>query len=177
MVQSSHNYLVRNRVVAAAGSAGFFVLAPGIVAGLIPWLLTRWDAEPIWLPLRVIGWILLAAALAVLISAFVRFVAEGLGTPAPIAPPERLVVGGFYRYVRNPMYLAVLSTIIGQALILGQWILPLYAVIVSAAFYAMVRWHEEPVLRRNFGSQYEVYKAAVPGWLPRIRPWQPPKSA
>jgi protein-S-isoprenylcysteine O-methyltransferase Ste14 len=177
IVQWSHNYFVRNRVVAAAGSAGFFVLAPGVVAGLIPWLLTQWDTEPIWLPLRVIGWVVFAAAIAVLVSAFVRFVAEGSGTPAPVAPPEKLVVGGFYRYVRNPMYLAVLSTILSQALFLGQWVLVLYAAVVCAAFYAMVRWHEEPALRRSFGTQYETYKDAVPGWLPRIRPWQPPKSA
>ena len=168
--------VVRNRVAAAAGSAGFFVLAPGIVGGLVPFLISGWDSEPFWLPLRVIGWVLLVGAIAVLISAFVRFVAEGLGTPAPVAPPEKLVVGGFYRYVRNPMYIAVLSTIIGQALILGQLLLLLYAAAVCAAFYAMVRWHEEPSLRRSFGNQYEMYKDAVPGWLPRMRPWQPPKT-
>lgn len=163
--------------MAAAGSAGFFVLAPGIVAGLIPWLLTRWQVEPFWLPLRVIGWIVLIAAVLVLVSAFVRFVAEGFGTPAPVAPPEKLVVGGFYRYVRNPMYLAVLSAIIGQALVFGQLLLLVYAAVVSAALYAMVHWHEEPSLRRNFGSQYETYRDAVPGWLPRLRPWQPPKPS
>lgn len=163
--------------MAAAGSAGFFVLAPGIVAGLIPWLLTRWQSEPFWLPLRVVGWIVLIAAVAVLVSAFARFVAEGFGTPAPVAPPEKLVVGGFYRYVRNPMYLAVLSAIIGQALVFGQLLLLAYAAVVSAAFYAMVHWHEEPSLRRSFGSQYETYRDAVPGWLPRLRPWQPPKPS
>jgi len=134
-------------------------------------LITGWDSRPFWLPLRVIGWVLLVAAVAVLVSAFARFVAEGLGTPAPVAPPEKLVVGGFYRYVRNPMYIAVLSTIIGQALILGQLPLLLYAAAVSAAFYAMVHWHEEPVLHRQFGEEYDTYRAAVPGWLPRLRPW------
>ncbi|MBP2325259.1 protein-S-isoprenylcysteine O-methyltransferase Ste14 [Kibdelosporangium banguiense] len=168
--------VVRNRVAAAIGSAGFFVLAPGIVGGLIPFLITSWEFEPFWPPLRVIGWVLLIAAVAVLVSAFVRFVAEGFGTPAPVAPPEKLVVGGFYRYVRNPMYIAVLSTIIGQALILGQLLLLVYAAVVCAAFYAMVHWHEEPALRRSFGNQYDTYKDAVPGWLPRMRPWQPPKT-
>lgn len=164
---------------AALGSAAFFVLAPGGVAGLIPWLLTRWQVEdplPFWLPLRVLGVVVLLAALAVLISAFVRFVAEGFGTPAPIAPPDRLVVGGLYRYVRNPMYLAVLSLIIGQALVLGQLILLAYAVVVSAAFVTMVRWHEEPALLRQFGDQYAAYRAAVPGWLPRLSPWQSHQS-
>lgn len=159
---------------AALGSAAFFVLAPGGVAGLIPWLLTRWEVKeplPFWLPLRILGALLLLAALAVLISSFARFVAEGFGTPAPVAPPDRLVVGGFYRFVRNPMYLAVLSLIIGQALVLGQLILFAYAVVVSAAFAAMVHWHEEPALHRQFGDQYDTYRAAVPGWLPRLRPW------
>lgn len=159
---------------AALGSAGFFVLAPGGVAGLIPWLLTRWRVEeplPFWLPLRVVGAIMLLAALAVLISSFARFVAEGFGTPAPVAPPDRLVVGGFYRNVRNPMYLAVLSLVIGQALLLGQPILLAYAAVVTAAFAAMVHWHEEPALQRQFGDQYGTYRAAVPGWLPRLRPW------
>ncbi|MEV6235709.1 isoprenylcysteine carboxylmethyltransferase family protein [Lentzea sp. NPDC051838] len=156
---------------AALGSAAFFVLAPGGVAGLVPWLLTRWEALPFWLPLRIVGVLLLIAALGVLVSSFARFVAEGFGTPAPVAPPDRLVVGGFYRFVRNPMYLAVLSLIIGQALVLGQLILLAYAVVVSAAFAAMVHWHEEPALHRQFGDQYDAYRAAVPGWVPRLRPW------
>jgi len=162
------------RRTAALGSAAFFVLAPGGVAGLIPWLLTRWQVKeplPFWLPLRVVGALLLLAALAVLISSFARFVAEGFGTPAPVAPPDHLVVGGFYRYVRNPMYLAVLSLIIGQFLLLGQLILLAYAAVVTAAFTAMVHWHEEPALHRQFGGQYDAYRAAVPGWLPRLRPW------
>jgi protein-S-isoprenylcysteine O-methyltransferase Ste14 len=165
-----------DRRKAAIGSAAFFVLAPGGVAGLVPWLLTRWRLQeplPFWLPLRVLGAAVLLAALAVLISAFVRFALEGLGTPAPVAPPDRLVVGGLYRYVRNPMYLAVLSLVIGQALLLGQLVLFAYAAVVCTAFTAMVRWHEEPALHRQFGGQYDTYRAAVPGWLPRRRPWQP----
>lgn len=156
---------------AALGSAAFFVLAPGGVAGLVPWLLTRWQMAPFWIPFRVLGVIVLVIALGVLISAFARFVTEGLGTPAPVAPPDRLVVGGLYRHVRNPMYLAVLSLILGQALLFGQWVLLPYAAFVLLAFAAMVHWHEEPVLRRDFGAQYEAYRAAVPGWWPRLRPW------
>jgi protein-S-isoprenylcysteine O-methyltransferase Ste14 len=121
-------------------------------------------------PLRVFGALVLLVALAVLISAFVRFVVERFGTPAPIAPPDHLVAGGLYRYVRNPMYLTVLSLIIGQALVLGQLILLAYAAVVSAA---MAHWHEEPALHRQFGEQYDTYRAAVPGWQPRLRPWQP----
>ena len=123
--------------------------------------------------MRVLGVILLVAGLIVLIQAFVRFVVEGLGTPAPIAAPERLVVGGLYRYVRNPMYVALLMSIIGQALFLGQFGLLLYVAalwLISAAF---VRWYEEPTLTRRFGADYQAYRQAVPAWWPRMHPWEP----
>ena len=123
--------------------------------------------------MRVLGVMLLVAGLIVLVRAFVRFVVEGLGTPAPIAAPERLVVGGLYRYVRNPMYVAILGAIIGQALLLGQLGLLLYAAalwLISAGF---VRWYEEPTLTRRFGTEYEAYRRAVPAWWPRLRPWKP----
>ncbi len=164
------------RPIAAVGSAVFFLVAPGTVVVLIPWLLTGWQVrDPVryWAPMRVLGVILLVAGLIVLVQAFVRFVVEGLGTPAPIAAPERLVVGGLYRYVRNPMYVAVLAAIVGQGLLLGQLGLLLYAAalwLVSAAF---VRWYEEPTLTRRFGADYEAYRRAVPAWWPRLRPWEP----
>jgi protein-S-isoprenylcysteine O-methyltransferase Ste14 len=159
---------------AALGSLVFLVLAPGIVAGLVPWGLTDWRVReplPYWAPLRVAGLILLACGVVVLLQAFWRFVVEGLGTPAPVAPPERLVVGGLYRYVRNPMYLAVAATIVGQALALGQPILLLYAAAFGLAVVAFVHWYEEPRLRRQFGEQYETYRRAVPAWWPRRHPW------
>jgi protein-S-isoprenylcysteine O-methyltransferase Ste14 len=162
--------------MAAAGSAVFLVLAPGVVAGLVPWWLTDWRVEqplPYWAPLRVVGAALLAAGAAVLVHAFIRFVVEGGGTPAPVAPTRRLVVGGLYRYVRNPMYLAVVATIVGQALVLGQPGLLLYAAGVGLAMAAFVRWYEEPALREQFGAQYEAYRRAVPAWWPRLHPWEP----
>jgi protein-S-isoprenylcysteine O-methyltransferase Ste14 len=164
------------RPTAAVGSAVFFLAAPGVVAGLIPWLLTRWQARellPYWAPMRVLGGILLVAGLIALIRAFVRFVMEGLGTPAPIAAPERLVVGGVYRYVRNPMYVAVLAAIVGQGLLLGQLGLLLYAAATWLVVAAFVRWYEEPTLTRRFGEDYETYRRAVPAWWPRLRPWEP----
>jgi protein-S-isoprenylcysteine O-methyltransferase Ste14 len=159
---------------AAVGSLVFLVLVPGIVAGLVPWWLTGWRGReqlPYWLPLRVGGWILVAAGIAVLLHAFVRFVVEGLGTPAPLAPTERLVVGGLYRYVRNPMYLAVAAIIVGQALVLGRPSLLLYVAAFAAAVVAFVHWYEEPTRRRRFGAQYEAYRRAVPPWWPRRDPW------
>jgi protein-S-isoprenylcysteine O-methyltransferase Ste14 len=164
------------RPAAAVGSAVFFLVGPGIVAGLIPWWLTGWrvrEPVPYWAPMRVLGVILLAAGLFALVQAFVRFVVEGLGTPAPIAAPERLVVGGLYRYVRNPMYMAVLTVIVGQALILGQLVLLPYAAAFWVITAAFVRWYEEPALTRRFGADYEAYRRAVPAWRPRLRPWEP----
>lgn len=120
-----------------------------------------------------VGGILLVAGLIALGRAFVRFVVEGLGTPVPIAAPERLVVGGVYRYVRNPMYVAILAAIVGQALLLGDLGLLLNAGalwLISAAF---VRWYEEPALARRFGADYEAYRRAVPAWWPRLRRWNP----
>jgi protein-S-isoprenylcysteine O-methyltransferase Ste14 len=154
----------------------FFLLGPGIMVGLIPWLLTHWQVRepvPYWAPMRVIGVILLVAGLIVLIQAFVRFVVEGLGTPVPIAAPERLVVGGAYRYVRNPMYVAILAAIVGQALLLGQVGLLLFPAAFWLIAAAFVRWYEEPALTRRFGADYEAYRQAVPAWWPRLRPWKP----
>jgi len=164
-----------SRAKAAVGSLAFLVIAPGIVAGVVPWWLTGWTKEeplPGWTVLRPIGWALVGGGAFVLIQTFARFVHEGLGTPAPVAPTERLVVGGLYRYVRNPMYLAVAATIIGQALIFGQPVLFLYAAAVLLTVAAFVHWYEEPTLREQFGAEYEAYLKAVPGWWPRRTPWK-----
>jgi protein-S-isoprenylcysteine O-methyltransferase Ste14 len=161
------------RARAAAGTLLFLVVAPGVAAGLVPWLLTGWEADDWWLPLRVLGGLMVAAGLAFLLEAFIRFVVEGFGTPAPVAPPERLVVGGAYRYVRNPMYLAVGAVILGQALLLGQPVLFLYTAVFAAAVFAFVRGYEEPALTHRFGARYDEYRSAVPGWLPRRTPWEP----
>lgn len=155
-----------------AGSAAFLVLAPGVVAGLVPWLVTRWQFLPFPLPLRVAGAVLAGAGLVFLLYAFARFAFEGRGTPAPVAPTERLVVGGVYRHVRNPMYLAVLASIFGQALLFGQLALLPYGLLIAAAFFTFVRLYEEPTLAQTFGDEYEVYRKAVPGWLPRLTPWK-----
>jgi protein-S-isoprenylcysteine O-methyltransferase Ste14 len=147
------------------------VLAPGVAAGLVPWLLTSWEIEDSPLAARIVGGILIALGGGFLLHAFYRFVVEGLGTPAPVAPPERLVVGGVYRHVRNPMYLAVGATIVGEALLLGQFGLLAYAAAFWAFTYGFVRLYEEPTLSAQFGASYDAYRRAVPGWLPRLRPW------
>ena len=160
---------------AAAGSSLFFAVAPGVVAGVVPWALTHWQGAdpPWWLPVRVVGAALLAMSAVVLVQAFLRFVREGRGTPAPVAPTERLVVGGLYRHVRNPMYVAVVGAVIGQALLLGRPVLLVYAGLIGAGMGAFARWYEEPVLAQRYGDEYAAYRRNVRGWVPRIRPWRP----
>jgi protein-S-isoprenylcysteine O-methyltransferase Ste14 len=165
-----------SRVRAAVGSAFFMVLAPGGTALLIPWWLTGWEVQgggPGWAVLRMLGVLLCLAGGVVLVQSFVRFVVEGVGTPAPVAPTDRLVVGGAYRYVRNPMYLAVLALIVGQGLLLGQPVLLAYGGVFLAVTATFVHFYEEPTLRRQFPADYDRYREAVPGWLPRIHPYAP----
>ncbi len=160
------------RLRAAAGSVVFFLAAPCVVAGVVPWWLTRWQVRsplPFWDPLRVVGVALVLAGAAFLVHAFARFVTEGSGTPAPIVPTERLVVGGAYGYVRNPMYLAVVTVIVGQALAFGQLGLLAYATAVGLAMAAFVQVYEEPTLKRRYGAEYDAYRRHVRGWWPRLQ--------
>lgn len=161
----------RRKVKAAVGTTVFLVLAPGVVAGIGPWLVTHWRMHGP-LALHVVGALLIAPGAFVLLHAYVRFVVEGIGTPAPVAPPERLVVGGIYRYVRNPMYIAIATTIVGQALFFGRLELLAYAAVFLAITAAFARLYEEPHLARRFGAEYEAYRRAVPAWWPRLRPWR-----
>lgn len=163
------------RPVAAAGSAVFLLAAPGTAAGLVPWLLTGWQAGHWWPPVRIasaiIGSGLIAAGSATLLHAFAKFVLEGRGTPVPVAPPEQLVVTGVYGHVRNPMYLAVLAVIGGQGLLLARPVLLGYGLAVTASFWTFVHWYEEPTLTRKFGDQFDQYRRSVPGWWPRLTGW------
>jgi protein-S-isoprenylcysteine O-methyltransferase Ste14 len=163
------------RVLAILGSALFFVLAPVTVAGLVPWRISRWHfGTPLtrWWPLGIIGGLLIIAGTLVLIDSFARFALEGLGTPAPPFPPRHFVVTGLYRYVRNPMYVAVVMIIGGQALIFGNVCVLTYGVLVWLAFHLFVIAYEEPTLRARFGPEYERFCTCVPRWMPRLRPWR-----
>lgn len=131
-------------------------------------LTPRWDP----LPLRVLGGLLVLAGLLVVLDSFARFAFQGLGTPAPVFPPRHLVVGGYYRYVRNPIYAAGLSMILGQGLIFGNLRLLEYGALFWLGTHAFVVAYEEPKLRATFGAEYEDFCAHVPRWLPRLRPWR-----
>jgi protein-S-isoprenylcysteine O-methyltransferase Ste14 len=131
---------------------------------------------PPFLGLQAVRWLggaLLLAGLAVLVDCFRRFALEGRGTPAPVAPTETLVVSGPYRHVRNPMYVAVLAVIAGQALLFGSVPLLVYTAVVWAAFHLFVLTYEEPTLRRRHGDSYRLYQRAVGRWWPRLTPWKP----
>jgi protein-S-isoprenylcysteine O-methyltransferase Ste14 len=165
-----------NKKQAAVGSAVFFAFVPAVVAGVIPWLITRWevaDSGHYPFAVTIAGWALVIAGVPLLVHAFGRFVVEGIGTPAPVAPTKNLVVGGAYRFVRNPMYVAVISAILGQAMILARPSLFVYAAVVALMVVTFVFVYEQPTLRDQFGTEYDEYRRHVPGWFPRLTPWHP----
>jgi protein-S-isoprenylcysteine O-methyltransferase Ste14 len=161
------------RAAAVIGSAIFLVIAPGTLAVYVPWYLTDWHFAPPLFPItRVLGAALIVAGLPILLDSFARFALQGLGTPAPVMPPKRLVVTGFYRYVRNPMYVAVTALIAGQGLLFGSVPVLEYGAIVWAGFFLFVVAYEEPALGDQFADEYKRYRANVRRWLPRITPWR-----
>lgn len=164
----------RSPALLVAGTTIFFLLLPLQIAGTVPWLLSLWRMQPPfwgWSGFRVLGAVLIAAGLPVLLAAIVRFVRQGRGVPTPILAARHLVVTGLYRYVRNPMYVAVVSVIVGQGLLFGSGAVLRYALAVALGFHLFVLLHEEPSLRSRFGGEYEAYCRAVRRWRPRLTPW------
>jgi len=156
------------------GSVFFLLLAPGTVAGLVPWWISGWRMQAPLLhfsPLRWVGVLLIVAGVPVLLDSFARFALKGLGTPAPVFPTRHLVVSGLYRYVRNPMYVAVAAVIFGQGLLFGNVGVLEYGVLVWLGFHLFVLLYEEPALRHTFGAEYQDFCANVGRWVPRWSPW------
>lgn len=112
--------------------------------------------------------LLLAGGLLALWSVF-AFALIGRGTPAPFDPPRRLVIGGPYRWVRNPMYIGAGLVLLGAAMFYGSIGLVLYAVAFWSAAHLFVLFYEEPALRRTFGAEYEAYTQSRRRWMPRWR--------
>lgn len=165
------------RLTPVQGTILFFFLAPGTVAGLVPWLISRWTFEAPFFgsdATRFAGAALIFAALDIVLDSFARFAITGGGTPAPIDPPRTLVVGGYYRFVRNPMYVAVASAIFGQAILFGNMDLLVYGLLALVVCHAFVVLYEEPTLERLFADAYRTYRANVPRWIPRLTPWIQP---
>jgi protein-S-isoprenylcysteine O-methyltransferase Ste14 len=164
------------RAGAILGSVIFLVVAPGTLCIYVPWAVCHWRFAPPLLGVfsfRVIGALMITAGLPVLLDSFARFAIQGLGTPAPVAPPQRLVITGLYRWVRNPMYVAVLLLIFGQGLLFGSARLLEYGLIVWLGFFAFAVLYEEPALRRKFGEEYRDFCVHVPRWIPRLKPLEP----
>jgi protein-S-isoprenylcysteine O-methyltransferase Ste14 len=158
-----------SRLRAVLGSAAFVLFGgPTIVAGLVPWLLTRWEADDPPIGLRVAGAAVIAIGGGLVLETTARFALEGRGTPAPFAAPERFVARGSYRVVRNPMYVGVLALIVGQALLVGREVLLVWAGVALVLFHLFVVLHEEPELRKRFGAEYDAYRRRVSRWLPRL---------
>jgi protein-S-isoprenylcysteine O-methyltransferase Ste14 len=160
------------RPSAILGTFIFLFVAPGFVAGVVPWWITRWKFQPELLNsglLRWIGAVLLLIGAGIVLDSFARFAMQGLGTPAPVLPTSHLVITGLYRYVRNPMYVGVAAAIFGQALLFGSRELLLYGALVWLAFHLFVYLYEEPTLRRTFGEEYKKFCREVPRWIPRLK--------
>lgn len=161
---------MRSRAASLIGTALFLVVAPGSVTGLIPWWITGWSGSAGTIPM-IAGAALIVAGGAILLESFIRFAWVGIGTPAPVAPTQSLIVSGFYRHVRNPMYVAVIAIILGQALALSSGALLVYGAAIWLAVHLFVMAYEEPVLAARYGAEYARYCANVPRWLPRLTPW------
>ena len=153
-------------------AAFFFLLLPGMIAYVVPtWLgaSTGGDAPG---ALRALGAAFQLAGTTALLWCVRDFAVRGRGTLAPIDPPKELVAAGLYRWVRNPMYVSVVTILIGHALVFGSATLWIYAAAVFAGFHLFVTLYEEPTLAELFGESYARYRATVPRWIPR-----PPHAA
>jgi protein-S-isoprenylcysteine O-methyltransferase Ste14 len=149
-------------------------LLPGVVAIVVPALIVWWTGTSFRWLLVVPGAVLIGLGLLLVVCTVALFVTVGRGTLAPWDPTSRLVVRGPYRYVRNPMISGVLFILLGEAALLDSVSLLIWFAAVFAVNAVYLPLLEEPGLSRRFGDDYERYRAHVPRWLPRVRPWVPP---
>jgi protein-S-isoprenylcysteine O-methyltransferase Ste14 len=149
----------------------FVLLLPGTIAFLVPLSIgARAGSDPG--ALRMPGLVLQLVGTCILLWCVRDFAVRGRGTLAPVDPPKELVAVGLYRWVRNPMYVGVVTTLIGHALFFGSGTLWIYAACVFTGFHLFVTGYEEPALSDRFGASYARYRASVPRWIPR-----PPRAA
>lgn len=164
------------RSVAVLVASAWGVGLGGTFGELLPVLLGYWQLReplPYWIVAQVAGGVLICLGLIPIVAAFIEFVKAG-GTPVPAAAPPRLVVEGFYRHVRNPIYVGFLIVLAGQALLFGSAGLVIYTTVAWCVGAAAARFYEEPRLSRRFRTEYQQYRDAVRAWIPRIHPWIPP---
>jgi len=155
----------------------FAILIPGTVAGYIPYRIVSHNcpSEGILFSISMLlPMLLFSAGLLVALRCAMDFVFHGQGTPAPIDSPKELVVQGLYRYTRNPMYLGILMVLFSEAWAFWCGAQLLYAIVLWICFHLFVVFYEEPDLLRRFGDPYRQYRASVPRWWVRWRPYSPP---
>ncbi|HEY7349201.1 MAG TPA: isoprenylcysteine carboxylmethyltransferase family protein [Ktedonobacterales bacterium] len=157
----------------------FTVLVPGAVIVYFPlWLLASQEGGfhleigSLWM----LGMLPFLIGVGIYLWCAWHFTFAGQGTPAPIDPPKHLVARGPYRVVRNPMYVGVLTALLGEALLFHSLSLVIYAALVFVAVHLFVVFYEEPRLRRQFGASYQDYCAQVPRWIPRLSLWRRKRS-
>ena len=158
------------KTIAVLGSALFFAVAPSSVAGLVPWWITRWEFRPPFFDLdatRAVGILLIVAGLPGLVDSFARFALQGLGTPAPIAPTQNLVVTGLYRHVRHPLYVGWLLAIWSAPTMTAAHLV--FAIATTAYILLAIRWEERDLIDAH-GRAYEEYRNEVPMLIPAVRP-------
>jgi len=146
----------------------FTLFIPGTVAVYIPLLIVHGKPITSYTILLIPGAILAAAGIVIYLWTAWDFAITGRGTPLPAAAPQKLVVLGLYRYVRNPMYMGVLMVIAGWAGVFADGWLLVYALGVGLAVYLFVVLYEEPKLKQQFGEEYDAYRQKVERWLPHI---------
>lgn len=135
----------------------------------------------VYLPLRIVestsptrGLVFVIACIIIFLGTVIYlwcvwdFAVFGRGTPAPIDAPRKLVIRGFYRYTRNPMYIGVLTVILGWAILFGNTTLLLYDIAVGICFHLFIVMYEERYLQREFGKEYDDYCARVNRWIPKL---------
>ena len=160
---------------AIVGSFAFFLVAPFVVAGVIPFVWVGWALQPPLFGLpsaRTVGAVGIVVGLACLLDCFARFALVGRGTPGPVEQTEILVISGLYRFLRNPMYVCVLIVVSGQALLFGQVVLFGYVGALAIVFHIFVVLYEERSLRQRFGRSHQLYCIHVRRWWPRLTPWR-----
>jgi protein-S-isoprenylcysteine O-methyltransferase Ste14 len=151
-----------------------FVLfgGPGIILFFLPLWITHFHLPACerWWQILLAG-VLIAIGLTPALESVHRFVYVGHGTLIPVAPPEHLVVSGFYRYVRNPMYVGVMVALAGEAILFENRSIVIEMLLAYIGFNILIRLHEEPSLTRRYADEYLLYKRNVPRWFPRLSPW------
>ena len=159
--------------------AVFTALIAGTVTVLVPYILLHSDIacalglSPV---LRPLGLLPLSAGIIIYLWCARDFAVSGRGTPAPYDPPRMLVTRGLYGYVRNPMYLGVISIILGEAVLFDSILVLGYAALLLVLFHLRVLLYEERQLRKTFGASYDEYYRSVPRWLPRMPRLKPPSA-